>query len=141
MLLADEARSWLGCPYVHQGRNRHGIDCVGLIVMSFGALGLGKPEADRRDYQPTGTGVELEYRIRRGGFTRKIGAPEVGDVLGFSVGKSTRLQHLGIMLPGGRFIHTNQSVGKVVENPLSGPWKRRMFAVWELDLWRRLSGQ
>jgi len=30
----EEARSWLGAPFRHQGRNRaHGVDCVGLAIM------------------------------------------------------------------------------------------------------------
>lgn len=39
-LITAEFRSWLGVPWVHQGRTRHGIDCAGLIVCALGNLGL-----------------------------------------------------------------------------------------------------
>ena len=35
-----EARKWLDVPWRHQGRNAHGVDCVGLVVMVCSALGL-----------------------------------------------------------------------------------------------------
>lgn len=38
-----EFRGWLGVPWVHQGRTRHGIDCAGLIVCALGNLGLLPP--------------------------------------------------------------------------------------------------
>ena len=43
-----EARKWIGTPYLHQGRTKHGIDCVGLIQKVGDALGV--PYVDRNDY-------------------------------------------------------------------------------------------
>lgn len=34
------ARSYLGTPWRHQGRDRHGLDCVGLIVASANDVGI-----------------------------------------------------------------------------------------------------
>ena len=42
LLAADPvamARSWIGTPFRHQGRTRHGVDCVGLLVEVFRACG------------------------------------------------------------------------------------------------------
>lgn len=38
--VTKEFRSWVGVPWIHQGRNRHGIDCAGLIVCALGNLKL-----------------------------------------------------------------------------------------------------
>ena len=38
--IVDEARTWLGVPWRHLGRNRAGIDCVGLGVAVTRALGV-----------------------------------------------------------------------------------------------------
>jgi cell wall-associated NlpC family hydrolase len=35
-----EARSWLGVPWVHQGRSRAGVDCLGLLLGVARALHL-----------------------------------------------------------------------------------------------------
>jgi len=39
-VVIDEARKYLGVPWVHQGRNMHGIDCLGLIEVSVKKLGI-----------------------------------------------------------------------------------------------------
>ena len=38
--VVDAARAWLGTPWKHQGRNRQGIDCIGLPVVVARTLGL-----------------------------------------------------------------------------------------------------
>ena len=38
--IVDEARTWLGVPWRHLGRNRAGIDCVGLGVVVTRKLGV-----------------------------------------------------------------------------------------------------
>ena len=38
--VVDAARKWLGTPWRHQGRNTHGIDCVGLVVVVCKGLGI-----------------------------------------------------------------------------------------------------
>lgn len=47
--LVEEARRWVGTPWVHQGRTRNGIDCAGLLVVSVTALGI--EVQDRTDYE------------------------------------------------------------------------------------------
>jgi cell wall-associated NlpC family hydrolase len=38
--IVQEARGWLGVPWVHQGRDRAGIDCLGLVLAVCQSLGL-----------------------------------------------------------------------------------------------------
>lgn len=38
--IINEARTWLGVPWRHHGRNRQGIDCVGVGVVVTRDLGI-----------------------------------------------------------------------------------------------------
>jgi len=38
--ISAEARSWLGVQWRHQGRNRAGVDCVGLLIQVGAAFGI-----------------------------------------------------------------------------------------------------
>lgn len=46
--VVDEARKWLGVPWRHHGRNRQGVDCVGLGVVVARALAI--TQYDSLDY-------------------------------------------------------------------------------------------
>lgn len=131
--IAEEAQKRVGIPYCHQGRTSAGLDCVGLIVDVLATIGVGNMDADRRDYLPTGTGIEVESRLAKGGFRRipKGTAPKSGHLIGFIMGSVHRIQHVGVMIEGGRFVHTHQGVGKIVEHNFSGAWLNRVGAVWE----------
>lgn len=72
----QEARSYLGTPWRHQGRTRRGIDCAGLVVLVSRALGLA-------DYDSTG------YQRR----------PQSGDFVGHFDKNLTRRPR-GEALPG-----------------------------------------
>lgn len=101
LAVVDAARSFLGAPYRYGGTNSGGIDCSGLVVRSFGAVGVDLPRTaaaqaasglavPRRDLVP---GDLVLFADRRGG---------VG--------------HIGIWVGQGRFIHASSSRGVVVED-------------------------
>ncbi len=48
MRLDEAARSYIGVPWLHHGRSRHGLDCVGLLVLA--ARDIGKPGEDYFGY-------------------------------------------------------------------------------------------
>jgi cell wall-associated NlpC family hydrolase len=48
------ARGWLGVPWRHQGRTRHGVDCVGLVVLVRRELGLGDEDLGGYRREPDG---------------------------------------------------------------------------------------
>jgi hypothetical protein len=49
MTLSEAARSYLGVPFLHQGRNRSGLDCVGLRWIAGRDVGEDLP--DYREYR------------------------------------------------------------------------------------------
>lgn len=90
------ARSYLGTPFVHQGRTpHHGLDCAGLIICVARELGHVPPDYDVRNYaqQPDKTSVVDacdEHLIR---VPKQDAQP--GDVI--VIAWDQWPQHLGIM--------------------------------------------
>jgi NlpC/P60 family putative phage cell wall peptidase len=134
-LVVIRARSYVGSPFVHQGRQLgRGIDCVGLVLCVAEDLGLrdsaGVPFL-RGDYvsysaQPVDRFVHEEC-IKR--LTVKAPLDELlaGDVLSMRVPHlPTHLAIIAIRSGVQYVIHAYNGNGKVVEHVLSEPWRRRI---------------
>src|SRR4051812_45789055 len=63
-----EARTWDGVRWVHQGRTRHGVDCVGLIVNVCWKLGI--TDYDFKSYGRVPIGQNFMTHFIEGGGTR-----------------------------------------------------------------------
>ena len=96
----DHARTLLGVPYRWGGMTRRGIDCSGLVHMSFRATGRLVPR-DADQQEEAGTPVE---------------EPRPGDLI--SYGEETA-DHIAFWLGGGRILHSTQrdGVDGVLEEP------------------------
>ena len=42
--LSEAARAYIGVPFRHRGRSRAGLDCAGLVVAAYAALGVALPD-------------------------------------------------------------------------------------------------
>lgn len=135
--IVDEARRWLGTPYLHQASVRGaGADCLGLIRGIWRAvIGPEPREAPNytRDWSEP-SGVEV---LMQAGDDVLLRRPErtfhKGCVLLFRMRDRSVAKHLGIVSQAGqvpRFIHAYTGHG-VVESPLSDPWLRRVAVVYE----------
>lgn len=128
--LLTEARSWLGVPWVHQGRSRHGVDCVGLLVMVARALGVASHD------------VAGYARLPHGGALRALADQHLTPAARPLVPGQVVLmrfdgeeQHIGLLgdYPGGlSLIHAHSRMGKVVEHRLADVWAQRIMAVYTL---------
>ena len=128
----DIARSLLDVPWEHQGRDPSiGIDCVGLLVLSFKAKQQPADRSYARHPQHGALEARLEYHF---------GPPvtddiRVGDVVAMAGSvRSRTVRHVGIIASNesGRLtlIHTDSIVGKVVEHPLDDRWRSMVRAVY-----------
>lgn len=121
-----EIRSWVGVPWVHQGRNRNGVDCIGLIIASAHALGL--TNFDTRTYGRAPLGDYL-LRVCNEQMLRKRSA-DPGDVLLMRLSKFP--QHFAVLVEPGRIVHSRGEDERVVETNMPDAWWRRVVGIYSI---------
>ncbi|WP_170572279.1 NlpC/P60 family protein [Ruegeria atlantica] len=139
-VIVDEARSWLGTPYVHQASVKGaGTDCLGLLRGVWRAVLGGEPEAVptySMDWSEPQGEERLWAAARRHLIEKSREDTVTGDVLLFRMRDRRVAKHVGIVSQSEsvlRFIHAYSGYG-VVENTLSDPWRRRVVACFEFPL-------
>lgn len=111
--IVQEAFRYLGTPYRYGGHLPYNIDCSLLVQTVFASCGLRLPRTANAQYdhgQPVNSSNLLP-----------------GDRLYF-VSKSGRVNHTGIYIGGGRFIHASSRRGRVAVDKLAEPMYRTRFA-------------
>lgn len=122
----DEARTWLGVPFLHQGRNRRGVDCVGLPIVIGQALGLVPANFEVANYGRLSS-PELMQRLMQ--HCTRIASPVPGSLVAIAWTKTAA--HVAICT-GENLIHSYQNVGRVVEHGYRGRWVRLTHSAWAL---------
>lgn len=119
------ARSYLDVPFMHRGRSRRGVDCIGLVALAL--ADVGRTSSDRRLYgkDPTKDGLRdalVEH------FGKPVKEPKPGDVV--LMQWHLMPNHVAIVgdyyLGGLSLIHAIKQNDRVVEHRLSDPWPRRI---------------
>lgn len=128
-----EALTWLGTPYRHQGsRKGVGCDCLGLVRGVWRVVYGGEPERPgpySPDWAEAGTGDLLIEAARRHCTEKPLAAARPGDLLVFRWRAYHAAKHLGILLPGARFLHAYEGHA-VMASPLISQWHRRTAGVF-----------
>ena len=120
-----EARSWIGTPWLHQGRNRYGVDCIGLVLVTAWALGL-------TDYDVKGYGRVPDADFLRAECERlmvRVNEPQPGDV--YLMRFKREPQHLAIATGRG-LLHAYAGAGRVVETSLPQQWRERIVGAYSV---------
>lgn len=146
--IVKEARTWIGTPFLHQGRVKGesgGVDCVGLVIEVYKAVNLLDGDYDSGAYQMVTDGKQLQHELSEHGklvwnegdkFWKAKALP--GDIALFQTAKLR--QHVGIIstvhIRDNTFefgiIHAYNTKGKVVEHSLNGRWEKLMVQIWRL---------
>ena len=99
------ARSYLGTPWRHMGRNRAGLDCIGLVLVAARDAGLSLPDPAPYEREPADARLVLEASR----LASRVSSPAPGDVMVF---RTTRhVGHVGIrqhLLRSGQVLLTLQ---------------------------------
>lgn len=104
--MVAQALRWLGTRYVYGGTSRRGIDCSALVMKSFSACGYQLP---RTAAQQAKVGAAI--------------APanlQAGDRVYFSA-SGTRIDHTGLYMGDGLFVHASGSGRQVMVSNLFEP--------------------
>jgi gamma-D-glutamyl-L-lysine dipeptidyl-peptidase len=111
----EYARSLVGTPYCWGGMSERGIDCSGLVHMSFRATGRLVPR-DADQQEEAGAAVE---------------EPLPGDLVSYGEGAA---DHIAFWLGDGRILHSTQrnDVNGVVEEPEPATLQERRRRVFRL---------
>jgi probable lipoprotein NlpC len=117
--IVSAARKYNGTPYKQGGVDRHGMDCSGLVYVSYGKAGITMP---RRSIDQGSIGELV-----------KLDEVKAGDLLFFDTEneKPRKINHVGIVIKMGdknniTFIHATVQMG-VMENKMSEPYYKKSF--------------
>lgn len=139
--IVSAARSYLGVPHVHQGRNREcGLDCVGLLLAVAQDVGARWHDLDGYSRSGAKTADGMGYSLLREHMAqsleeRPIEEAEPGDVLLFWIERTLVPHHVGILVDGGHFVHAAAGTSKrrpgSVKDVRFGPrWASKLDSVW-----------
>lgn len=120
--VVDEARQWLGVPWRHLGRNRAGIDCVGLGVVVCHRLNI--PVVDVAAYSRVPNSSLIKH-LQRVADAIPVSEAEVGDF--FAIRDQQYPFHVAFLsdkdgVP--HIIHAHARRRMVVEEPFTNEWPR-----------------
>ena len=109
--VAAIAEGLLGTPYRFGGSNDSGFDCSGLAVYAYERVGIDIPR----------TAVEQEHAAQPVPVRHLL----PGDLLFFRI-RSRRVDHVGIYVGGGRFVHAPRSGALVSYARLGGYFRAHL---------------
>jgi len=100
----------LDTPYRYGGTDANGLDCSALV---------------QRAYREAGQSVPRTTRLQARAATRRSGSPTPGDVVFFAL-NGNEIDHVGVYIGDGRFVHAPSSRGQVRIERLDNPyWEPR----------------
>jgi cell wall-associated NlpC family hydrolase len=123
-----EARSWVGVPFRHQGRDRNGVDCWGLPVVVLRELGALPAGFDTTHYPRSPSPGDLEARLV---YCTPLAEPMPGCLIGIRWQRTGA--HVAIYTDTDTLIHALERHQKVIEHGFRGMWRTRFYiGAWAL---------
>lgn len=112
--ILNRARQLLGVRYRYGGSSRSGFDCSGFVSHVYRSAGVSLPRT-----------ASEQSRVGR-----NLGKSELqkGDLVFFKTNRGTRINHVGIYIGGGRFIHASSGGGQVKTDTLESGYYQRRYA-------------
>ena len=124
--VVETARTYLGTRWRHQGRDRQGLDCVGLVLRVARDLGL--TEFEISNYGRVPSNRMMERVLAEQCCRTTLAEIDSGDILHLAFEKQP--QHLAIVTDIG-IIHADNEYG-VVEHGLNRTWRMRVRGCYRM---------
>lgn len=113
--LWQAAREWLGAPYRYGGQSKSGVDCSGLVQKIYKhRFNLRLPRT-------------VAGQVKGGRFVRQAWL-EPGDLIFFRINRYGNIDHVGIYLGQGKFLHASTEQGVTVSD-IGDPYFRSRLAI------------
>lgn len=132
--IIEEARSWIGTRWQHQGRVKRneqfqgGVDCLGLIIGVANALNIFPKTFIFHNYNRLPHDNLLLQECDRHLIKKPIIAALPGDILVFRM--TAEPQHLAILSEKNTIVHAYIQARAVVENGLGEEWLNKLVAAY-----------
>ena len=120
----NQARKYLGVPFIHLGRTSNGLDCIGLVVKVAKDLELSEFDLDRYSRSPN---LKLFIETWRScpDITRKKMKDRLpGDILTISLPYYPC--HVGFLSENNTIIHALSSREQVCEHRINKEWLSKL---------------
>lgn len=142
-VITAEFRAWLGIPWVHQGRTRHGVDCAGLIVCALQNLGIMPPDFPDPTAYGRAPNPEMALLVQRYGEQVRPAEPYEG-LLVLCRWRPSELPGHVAYCTGRNLLHAysrqlgnsqngpTRQAGKVVEHRYGEPWLRQTAGLFRI---------
>lgn len=119
--LITTARRYLGVRYVYGGETSRGFDCSGFVYFLYRTVeGITLP---RTSSEQAGSGVAVKKEDL-----------QPGDLVFFRTGRSTRINHAGIYIGDGKFIHASSGGGVVkIDSLMTGYYAARFATARRIE--------
>lgn len=122
---------YVGCFYKHGGRDLSGLDCYGLIIRWFEDLGYRIWDINE-EYTEDWSFAGKDYFIENYHKEWRISDdPKLHDVALFRIRSNRNINHAGIVLSYGKFIHACR-LGVIVSKLNHPQWQKRLAGVYRL---------
>ena len=108
--LYRQYQEWQGIPYRYGGTNRQGVDCSGMVQLTF-----------RDRFQKSLPRTTL-LQSQLGHFVTKDQL-QAGDLVFFKTGE--KIRHVGIYIEDGKFLHVSTKKGVMVSRLTDYYWRDR----------------
>lgn len=106
--IISTAMDYLGTGYRYGGAGPNGFDCSGFVMYVFGKHGISLPHS-------SGSQADMGTPVDKTGL-------QPGDLVFFKTGGSSRINHVGIYIGDGRFIHASTNTGITITDLTSGTY-------------------
>ena len=130
-LIVETARSYKGVPFKHRGRNRRGVDCVGLGWCVASDIGMNPVDLEGYSRQADGNTLLRELQRRMHRKNPKLRA--LGDMI--CLRDYTTTYHVAIIgdheTAGLSMIHAWSPRRMVVEHGINESWREKIVACFE----------